>query len=50
MALIHTGPIAWFSGGPLVDPGTTRTALFETKEAAFKAAIDFAKNRGLREI
>jgi hypothetical protein len=50
MALIHSGPISWFSGGPLLDPSTRRTALFDTKEAAFKAAIDFAKTRGLREI
>jgi len=50
MALLHSGAVSWFSGGPLLDPSSRRAALFDTKEAAFKAAIDFAKNRGLREI
>ncbi len=50
MALIHKGAVSWFSGGPLMDPATRRTALFDTKEAAFKAAIDFAKSCGLREL
>jgi hypothetical protein len=50
MALIHSGVVSWFSGGPLMDRGTRKTVLFDTKEAAFQAAVDFAKTCGLQEI
>jgi hypothetical protein len=49
MALIHNGSVSWFSGGPVMDSGSRRAALYDTKDEAFKAAVDFAKTRGLRE-
>jgi hypothetical protein len=50
MALLHRGGVPWFSGGPLLDPATRKAVLFDTKEAALRAAVDFAKSCGLREI
>jgi hypothetical protein len=49
-ALIHKGGVSWFSGGSLVDPSTRKTRLFDSKEAAFKAAVEFAMSCGLREL
>jgi hypothetical protein len=33
-----------------MDRATRKTALFDTKEAAFQAAVDFAKTCGLQEV
>jgi hypothetical protein len=49
MVRIHPGMVSWFTGGPLLDMKTRKTALFDTAEEGLKAAIDFAHYCGLRE-
>jgi hypothetical protein len=43
MVFIHQGTVTWFSGGPLLDPTTKKTALFPTHDAALRAGVTFAK-------
>ena len=50
IVLIHKGTVSWFSGGPLLDMKTQKTAMFGSPEEAFKAAVDFAHQCGLQDV